>query len=137
MILTGAKTAYREACRILNWGYDPNTDAEKALPNAVGAMVELFNETAREMTEMRQMKFAVEQTPKQWSTAQAPTMDAIANTFRGIQAETENERLRRRVRELRDCISNLLLSADVSWEEQRLGHDWAETCEGARAELAK
>jgi hypothetical protein len=36
---------------------------------------------------------------------------------------------------LRQALIDLLASADASWEERRLGHDWAEACEAARAAL--
>jgi len=37
---------------------------------------------------------------------------------------------------LRYSVIDLLMSADASWEERRLGHDWAEACEAARAAIA-
>jgi len=38
-----------------------------------------------------------------------------------------------RLAEAKIQIRNLLLSADAMWEEQRMGHDWAESCKEARA----
>lgn len=34
--------------------------------------------------------------------------------------------------EAREIIRGLLLSADCEWENQKLGHDWAEACQAAR-----
>jgi hypothetical protein len=36
---------------------------------------------------------------------------------------------------LKQALIDLLASADSSWEERRLGHDWAEACEAARIVL--
>jgi hypothetical protein len=59
------------------------------------------------------------------------------------QAVAEGQRLSAevaRLREERDRIAGalraMLLSADCTWEERRLGHDWAETCDASRAALA-
>lgn len=37
---------------------------------------------------------------------------------------------------LAEIVRKLLLSADASWEERSLGHDWKDACEEARAALA-
>jgi hypothetical protein len=37
---------------------------------------------------------------------------------------------------IEQALRNLLMSADCTWEQRRLGHDWAEACESARAALA-
>jgi len=52
------------------------------------------------------------------------------------EARAEVERLRSRLATVKRALRNLLLSADCTWEEQRLGHDWAEACEAARAALS-
>jgi hypothetical protein len=59
-----------------------------------------------ELAEMKTLKLAFEQTPKQWSTAQAPTMEAMIHTARGFMARTANERLRNLLRRIidTDCV---------------------------------
>lgn len=42
-----------------------------------------------------------------------------------------------RIEKLEQTIRDLLASADCTWEERRLGHDWADACEAARAALAE
>lgn len=56
--------------------------------------------------------------------------EAVELMRRARQLEAENIDLRR-------SLGDLLLSADAMWEEKRLGHDWAEACEVARAVLRK
>jgi hypothetical protein len=52
------------------------------------------------------------------------------------EARAEVERLRSRLATVEGALRDLLLSADCTWEERRLGHDWAEACEAARAALS-
>lgn len=56
--------------------------------------------TAR-VAELEAMKLAFEQTPKQWSTAQAPTVEAVVATARQISTAEENKRLRKERDQLR------------------------------------
>lgn len=44
--------------------------------------------------ELKLVKLAFEETPKQWSTAHAPTLEALAQTFELFKLREENERLR-------------------------------------------
>jgi hypothetical protein len=68
----------------------------------------LQDENARlraELEEYRAMKIAVEQTPKQWSTAQAPTLEALAATAQQITTAEENKKLRAQVEGLAERVA--------------------------------
>lgn len=72
------------------------------------------------------MKITVEKTPKQWSTAQAPTLEALLCTARGLRAQSENESLRKRIAELEAKVAEQdekLLGAD---HRQRLTDHYGE-----------
>ena len=49
----------------------------------------------------------------------------------------ERDRLRDRLGEANTVVRHLMLSADANWELERMGHDWADACEEARAFLAQ
>lgn len=51
----------------------------------------------RENAELKVVKVAAETTPKQWSTAQAPTLEAIVATARQITTAQENKHLRQAI----------------------------------------
>lgn len=86
--------AYENACAALVWCYDPAVDATRALPDA---LAEVF----RDLAELRTVKIAVQETPKQWSTAQAPTLEAIAATALQMTTAQKNKQLREENEKLR------------------------------------
>jgi hypothetical protein len=71
------------------------------------------------------------------SELEASEARLIAEGQREIaEARAEVERLRSRLATVEGALRDLLLSADCTWEERRLGHDWADACEAARAALS-
>lgn len=58
--------------------------------------------------------------------AQTPLLEQLD------QLEEENERLQKRVAELETAVRDLLISADATWEDHNIGHDWPEACKRAR-----
>ena len=57
----------------------------------------------------------------------------FATTFGG----EDLKRLLRASPKLLEVCEGLLLSADASWEDNDLGHDWKDACEIARAAIAE
>jgi hypothetical protein len=53
-----------------------------------------------------------------------------------LDVESELATLRAALAQREQVITDLLASADCTWEERGLGHDWAEAVAGARAALA-
>jgi len=51
------------------------------------------------------------------------------------QLRTRAEKAEQQRDHLKITIEHLLLSADCSWEEQRLGHDWPDAVKDARAAI--
>lgn len=69
------------------------------------------------------------------ASAQAGLHDAAETALEGVLEE--RDRLRERLVEAKTVVSHLMLSADANWELKRIGHDWADACEKARAFLAQ
>lgn len=86
-------------------GCDGRPQVERLLARLAAAEARA-KELAEEVAELRACKFAVEQTPKQWSTAQAPTLEAVANTARGVMAE-------QRAKLLADALGRVLVKVGV------------------------
>jgi hypothetical protein len=58
------------------------------------------------IAELETLKLAYEQTPKQWSTAQAPTMESVAHTARCLSAERTSTALLANLKFAVWCIEN-------------------------------
>jgi hypothetical protein len=78
-------------------------EARAVLPSLLDEVERLRAENA----ELRSFKFVVQETPKQWSTAMAPTMEAVAESVRQVRTQAENEKLRKRVAELEAAAKGL------------------------------
>ena len=92
--------------------YPDMRNAEDLLPAGAGLSGEFHRACCRaevaedrvreleaEVAELRTPKIAVQETPKQWSTAQAPTLESIAATARQITTAEENKKLHEAIRD--------------------------------------
>lgn len=72
-------------------------NAQRARLHANGTLHMLaanVDELLAEIERLKAIKIVVEATPKQWSTAQAPTMEALIASVSQMQTEKENGELR-------------------------------------------
>lgn len=97
-----------------------------ALATDVTTLAERLAEAEAGWDELRQMKLAFEQTPKQWSTAQAPTMEAVVATARQIETEEKNRNLSERLASVTAELKQIFAFAG----HVKMGRTVGEVCNG-------
>lgn len=68
-------------------------------------MIAVVEKARAELAELMALKIAYQETPKQWSTAMAPTLESIVATARQISTAEENARLREQNERLREALN--------------------------------
>ena len=65
---------------------------------------ERIAELEKENAELKALTVAIQETPKQWSTSQAPTMESLVQFAKEIRTAEDNKRLRQRIAELEAAL---------------------------------
>jgi hypothetical protein len=89
---------YATVCSALLWGYDPNTDAAKALPDAIGCLVGKMLGDGDDMLNERDGERKAKELVVAGLASQTELYDAMKHEVRELRAE--RDRLQARVAEL-------------------------------------